>query len=493
MSKNSLIQQIVDKYKPIWALHHSSGLLDWDLETYMPNGASESRGFAQAQLALLSQERVLAISGLVTEAHKSPVLSDHDKGVLRIIQRDLDYYTKVPPALIEQMQRTATEASVVWRRARAESNFPRFQPYLEKLVELKRQEAEKLGYKGHPYNALLDKFEEGLTVNDVDRIFSRLIPGLKRILERVLSAGKFPSSHPLESMKYDVPSMKQFNAELLGLLGMPTETFRMDTSTHPFTSGLSVNDVRITTRYEGVDFKETMYSVIHESGHAIYELQVDPSLEYTPLVNTPSLGLHESQSRFWENIVGRSKEFAHLIQPILRKNLPFVSGYNEDDLYRYFNEVRPSLIRVQADELTYNFHIVLRYELEKRLIGETVNITEIPAIWNDMMEEYVGVRPKNDAEGALQDIHWSGGGFGYFPTYSLGNIVAGMIFNRIQKDIQLKDAVRNGKLMEIKEWLRDRIHRWGGTYSPKELQQRVFGEEYNPDRLIAYLECKFLG
>lgn len=492
MSKNPLIQQVLEGYRSIWALNHAFALLDWDLETYMPTGASKPRGFAQAQIALMRQERTIALAELITKAQKATDLTDYDNGVLRIIKRDLDYYTKVPPTLIEEMQRTTTEATVVWREARKQSDFSKFRPHLEKIVELKRQEAEKLGYEGHPYNALLDKYEEGLTINDMDRTFSTLVPNLKRILSKVIAEDRFPAHHPLESEKYDEESMRRVNMEVLTLLGMPQETFRLDVSTHPFTTGMAVNDVRITTRYEGKDFKHTMFSLIHECGHAIYELQVNPSLEYTPLVNVTSLGMHESQSRFWENFVGRSKEFTKLIHATLKKNLPFLSRYNNDDIYKYFNMVRPSLIRVEADELTYNFHIVLRYELEKRLIGDEAEVSEIPSIWNDMMEEYVGIRPKSDAEGALQDIHWSDGGFGYFPTYSLGNVIAGMIFQHIQKDMRLEEAVKSGQLAEPREWLRKHIHKWGSIYSPKQLQQKVFGEEYNPDRLISYLEHKFL-
>jgi len=493
MSNNPLIRQVHEKYKPIWALNHAFALLAWDLETYMPTGASEARGFAQAQLALLGQEKIVALSDLISEAQKSSNLSENDKGTLRIVERQVEYYSKVPSTLIEQLHRTATEANLVWREARRKSEFARFQPYLERLVELKKQEAEKLGYEGHPYNALMDRFEEGLTVRDTDAIFARLVPSLKRILEKVIAEGRYPAHHPLESEKYEEAAMSKVNVDLISLLGMPKDNFRLDVSTHPFTSGMAVSDVRITTRYEGVNFKEGISHVIHESGHAIYELQVDPSLEHTPLVHTPSLGFHESQSRFWENFVGRSREFTELIHPILTKNLPFVSTYSNDEVYRYFNMVRPSLIRVEADELTYNFHIVLRYELEKRLIGGDVTASEIPTVWSNMMEEYLGVRPKTDAEGSLQDIHWSGGDFGYFATYSLGNIIAGMIFKEIQRDMNFSETVRNGNLLAIREWLREHIHRWGGIYSPKELQQRLFGEVYNPDRLISYLEDKFLG
>jgi carboxypeptidase Taq len=491
MSKNPVLTEIVERYKPIWALDHVASLLEWDMETYMPTGASKPRGFAQAQIALIKQQRVLELAGLVSKAEKLGDLNDFEKGMLRVVKRELDYYMKVPPKLLEELRRTSTEATVVWREARRKSDFPMFKGYLEKTVDLKKQEAEKLGYKGHPYNALLDLFEEELTTNDVDRVFSPLVLNLKRILNKVLSEGKFPNKHPLESLTYDEAAMRRVNVEVLKLLGMPENTFRMDVSTHPFTTSMSIEDVRITTRYEGKDFKESLYSTIHESGHAIYELQVDTSLEYTPLPKASSTAVHESQSRFWENFIGRSREFTELAYPTLKANLPFVSGYSEDEVYRYFNSVKPSPIRVDADELTYNFHIVVRYELEKKLIGGEIEVSDAPALWNDLMQKYVGIRPEDDAHGVLQDVHWSGGGFGYFPTYSLGNVIAGMVFHRIKKEMDTRDIVRKGEMGRIKAWLKEKIHSYGATYSPKELQKRLFGEEYNPQWLVNYLEEKY--
>lgn len=494
MSKNALVQQLLEDYKPIWALDYASSLFEWDTDTYMPIQGSRPRGFAQAQMALMKQERVIELAGPISKAEKLGDLSDYEKGILRTIKRDFDYYTKLPAKLLEEIQRTTTEATVVWREARRKSDFQMFKDYLQKIVELKREEAEKLGYEGHPYNALLDRYEEGLTVKDVDKVFSALVPNLKRILSKVLAGGRYPTSHPLESLSYEEETMRRVNSEVLTLLGMPQKTFRLDVSIHPFTSNISLEDVRVTTRYEGKSFKDSLFGLIHECGHALYDLQVDPTLEYTPIGGAISLGVHESQSRFWENFIGRSREFTKLVYPILKRNLPFVSGYSEDEVYRYFNLVRPTPIRVEADELTYNFHIVLRYELEKKIVGGDVSVSELPSLWDDMMEEYVGVRPKSYAEGVLQDVHWSSesSGFGYFPTYSFGNVIGGMVFDQIRKDMDLEDAVRRGELEGIKGWLRDHLHRWGATYSPKELQMKVFGEVYNPEHLLSYLEHKYL-
>jgi carboxypeptidase Taq len=487
------ITDLIEKYKPLWALDSVGSLLEWDMETYMPLGSSQPRGFAIAQMQLLRQERILQLGDLVSKAEKSKELNESEKGFIRVLRRELDYYTKIPPKLLEDILRTATEGTVVWRDARKKSDFSMFKPYLEKMVELKRQEAEKLGYEGHPYNALMDRFEEGITTSDVDRIFSPLAPKLKETLDEVLSAGKFPRDHPLEEISYEEAVMRHVNEDAVKLLRMPEKTFRMDVSTHPFTTGMSVKDVRITTRYEGKDFKASLFSTVHESGHAIYDLQIDPSLEYTPLARGTSLGVHESQSRFWENFVGRSREFIRRIYPSLKTNLPFMAPYSEDEVYRYVNSVKPSPIRVEADELTYNFHIMLRYELEKKLIAGDVEVAETPSLWSDLMEKYVGLRPRNDAQGVLQDVHWSGGMIGYFATYSLGNVIAGMIYHRIQKDLDLKATIANGELGNIKDWLRDNIHRYGATYSPKDLQKRVFGEAYNPEWLVKYLREKYLA
>ena len=492
MFQNPAIVDIAEKYKPLWALESVGALLSWDMETYMPLGSSKPRGFTIAQTQLLRQERMLQLADLVSKAEKSTHLNDSENGFLRILKRDLTYYQKVPPKLLEDILRTATEGTVVWREARKRSDFSMFEPYLEKMVALKKQEAEKLGYQGHPYNALMDRFEEGLTTDDVDRIFSPMRSELREVLTKVLEAGKFPTTHPLEEIAYEEPAMKHVNEEVLKLLQMPQGNFRMDVSTHPFTTSMSIDDVRITTRYEGKNFKASLYSTVHESGHAIYDLQIDPSLEYTPLSRGTSLGIHESQSRFWENFIGRSREFIKRIYPTLKANLPFVAHHSEEDVYRYVNSVKPSLIRVEADEVTYNFHIMLRYELEKKLIGGEMEVAEAPTVWKDLMEKYVGVRPRSDSEGILQDVHWSGGNFGYFATYSLGNVIAGMFYNRIQKDLDLKATVADGELSKVKDWLKEKLHKYGATYSPKELQKRAFGETYNPQWLIKYLQEKYL-
>ncbi len=319
-----------------------------------------------------------------------------------------------------------------------------------------------------------------------------LIPSLKRILANVES-DTFPSSHPLEGVPYETQLMRLVNERLIAFLQMPGKRFRMDVSTHPFTSSISGNDVRITTRYEGQNFKDTMFSVIHECGHAIYELQQDPDLEYTPIEGGVSSGFHESQSRFWENVVGRSRPFVSLVYPSLKEHLSFLSGYDQKQVYSYFNTVRPSLIRVEADELTYNFHIALRCELEKKLLSGNLSVSDVPSLWDDMMDDYLGQRPAKASEGVLQDIHWSGGAWAIFPSYTLGNVISGLIWDVMTREGLIGRELNEEKLETLKTWLREKIHRHGVTYPPKEPLRRVFRKGYDPKGLVRYLEEKYIG
>lgn len=494
MFSDPAILDLLGRYKPISSLQQAGSLLGWDMETYMPEAGVGDRGLAQANIALMLQKMTLELKPMVREAEKREGdLTDQEKGVVRVVNRRLDFYEKVPPRLIEELQRTSTEATVAWRSARKRADFGSFRPYLEKLVALKREEAEKLGYEKHPYNALLDQYEEGLTVDDVDGVFSTLIPELKRILGKVMAAGRYPKEHALEAIAYEPEAMRRVNERVVEILGMPLDRFRMDVSAHPFTSTISPNDVRITTRYEGKNFKSTMYSTIHECGHAIYNLQIGEELRQTPIGRGASLGIHESQSRFWENAVGRSEEFVKLVLPAIRENLPALLTYDEAQVYYYLNSVRPSPIRVDADELTYNFHIALRYEIEKRLLAGEVSPSELPSIWNGTVDTYLGLRPKDDSEGVLQDIHWSHGSIGYFPTYSMGNVLLGVIWKNLGENAGLETKVAGGEFLQLRNWLLEKIHKVGATYAPKELLMRSFGEGYNPEHLVRYLEQKFLS
>src|SRR5690242_6995294 len=329
---NPAILDLLARYKSVAAMTHASSLLGWDLEINMPEAGASARGQAQSEIELLRQKMTVDLTGPVEKAGKLKDLNDAEKGVVRVVKRELNYYQKVPPKLVEELQKATIDSNIPWRQSREKSDFSIFKPHLEKITELKREEANHLDPSGNPYNALLDLSEEELTTNDLDKIFTELIPQLKKILTKTLSQGVFPEKHPLEDVDYDVNSLKQVNEKILRLLEMPEKRFRQDVSTHPFSIKIASDDVRITTRYEPKDFKASMFGLMHECGHALYELQVDHELQFTPSATGVSAGVHESQSRFWENIVGRSRGFVPIVYPLLRSSLSFVSRYDEKQL-----------------------------------------------------------------------------------------------------------------------------------------------------------------
>jgi len=489
MIKSETVKQILEHYRVIWALSHAQGVMGWDSETYMPEEGIKARAVARAEISQLIQKFMLdeKFVKLIEKAEEEKDLTDVERGIVRVLKRDLKYYQRVPPEVVKEFAKVTSEAFVAWRNAKEKARFDLFAPYLEKIVELSRVIAEKLGYREHPYDALLDLYEEGLTSRDVEEVFSTLESGVRRLLSKLEARG-WPRRHPLEEMPYERPRVEAAIFEVLELLGYPKARFRVDVSPHPFTVGIGAPyDVRITVRFGGVDFREPLFSALHEYGHALYELNIDESLAFTPVGTGVSLGVHESQSRFMENIVGRSREFTGKIAPILRRHLP-LEQYSDEDLYYYFNVVRPSLIRTEADEVTYNLHILLRYRLERLMTTGEVKVADLPELWNNEMERLLGVRPRNDAEGVLQDIHWAHGSVGYFPTYTLGNVVAAMIY---YKHGRVKQLIADGDFASIKEYLREKIHRWGAVYPPKELLTRSFGEAYNAEYLVKYLEEKY--
>ncbi len=491
-----LIREILELSRPIWALNYAMGLLSWDRETYMPPRGVEARSIAASQLAVL-QRRLILHEKLVELVEKAQArleeLNDYERGLVRVLAREIRIAKALPEEFVARFAKTATVATRVWAEAKKQNDYEKFKPYLKELIELNRERAERLGYDEHPYDALVDLYEEGWRTRDIDAMFSKLIPELKRIFEKVVSGGFYPQSHELEKKEYDVESARQLMKRILDLLGWDWSRGRLDESAHPFTMGLDVHDVRITTRYEGFDIRRPIYAVIHEFGHALYDLQIDEAIARTPIGSGASLGVHEGQSRFWENIVGRSPWFVKKLKPLLDEHLSFIKQYDWLELYKYFNMVRPEPIRVESDELTYNFHIYLRFDLEKKMVAGEIGVDDLPELWNQMMEELLGIRPKNYSEGVLQDIHWSMGSMGYFPTYTLGNVIAAQMRTAMEHEIgSLADAIESDRLDKIREWQRGKVHRWGRTYPPRELVKKATGEEPNPEHLIRYLEWKYL-
>lgn len=494
-SENPIMNQVLDAYKPLWSLKHAISLMSWDFETYMPRQGTEDRGVADSQLQMLHKDLLLDkdFVRLVESAKNLENLGDTEKGIVRVLDREIVRQIKIPKELTEAESLARIRGNMAWREARSKSNFKMFEPYLENMVELKKQIAAKKGYEKHPYDALLDVFEEQLTVADMDRVFGTLTPRIQQILKKLKDSNSpFCQESSLTTIKYDIEKVDKLNQDILKLLQYDMKRFRLDISTHPFTETMGLNDVRITTRYEGSDFKRSIFSTIHEGGHALYNLQCDQSLSHTPIEGGTSLGLHESQSRFWENIVGRSIQFVHLIAPLIRDYVDHTKQATEEDLYLYFNNVKADFIRVDADEVTYNLHIAIRYEIEKKIFGDELRVREIPDYWNDRMEELLGVRPTTDSQGVLQDTHWSSGLFGYFPTYTLGNLVSAIIASKMRKDLsEYEQDIQKGNFDPIRNWLRLNIHQYGSTYAPKDLLAKNLGEGYNPDYFITYIEDKY--
>lgn len=467
------------------------GLLGWDEEVNMPPKAQAYRGEVNAQLATDLHKKFTSkeFVRLVKELHEPSnyeKLSEDDKINVRETWRDLEKATKVPSEFVEEMAKLTSQAFSVWVEARKQSDFKLYQPVLEKIVGMKKKEVELVGYKDSPYDALLDDYEPGLTAKKVEELFTPLSKSLAALIGQI----KGRPMPRLPEGNYPIPIQKQLNEEIARMLGYDLAAGRLDESAHPFTTGFGPRDVRITTRYDEKDFWGGIGSTIHETGHALYEQGLPEEHFGTPVGETVSLGIHESQSRLWENLVGRSREFSTTLNTLLVKYFgESAIKFSPEELYLWLNRIQPGFIRVEADEVTYNLHIVLRFEIEKALMEGEIKVADLPAIWNEKMKKYLGVDVPDDAQGVLQDVHWSHGLIGYFPTYCLGNIYAAQLFNKAEADIpDLKKKFEKGEFDDLLKWLRKNIHQAGGHYHAQELIKKVTGEGLNSAHLIKHLE-----
>ena len=471
--KNPTILKILDKYKDLWSLSHISALGHWDLETYMPQAGATARGTAMGRLATIRQKLFLQ-KDFVRLIHKSEnlKLNDYEAGVRRMLLRSLKFYEKLPPKFIEEFENLTSKSTVIWAEAKNKNDFKLFEPSLKKIFDMNRQMSDYLGYIKSPYDALLDQYEEGLTSKSVNQFFSKISKPLQTLLKNITTSEKYSKTHFLESTKYDKGKLEELNRKILKDFWPEfSENFRLDVSSHPFTTSFSNTDTRITTWYHECDFARSLMATVHEFGHALYDLQSADELEMTPIAGGSSLVIHESQSRFWENHIGRSKNFIKKYFGDI-KNTVHRSRFTVDDVYCYLNQVKPSLLRVEADEVTYHFHIMLRFEIEKGIIENKDRVRDLREIWNSKMKEYLGIVPKKDSEGVLQDIHWAHGSVGYFPTYSLGTFLAA---NWIDKD---------------KKWLKEHIHKYGSTYTLEDLLKKN-KMKFDPLVNLKYLEEKY--
>jgi carboxypeptidase Taq len=403
-----------------------------------------------------------------------------------------DRAVKLPAELVEELARTTTRAQQVWRDARREKNFATFLPWLEKVINLKRQEAAAIGYTTVPYDALLDEYEPGARTADIARTFAALRDDLVPLLGEILASGRKPRRDVLER-DYAVDRQQIFGQAAAAAIGFDFNAGRLDITAHPFCSTFGPGDCRLTTRYNPRHFNEAFFSILHEAGHGIYEQGLDAEHYGTPAGMAASMGIHESQSRLWENQVGRGRPFWEHFFPRARQ--VFVQNLHEvslDDFLFAVNEVQPSFIRVEADEATYNMHIILRFELEQALISGDLKPADVPAAWNEKFQRSFRLTPPDDAQGCLQDIHWSFGGFGYFPTYTLGNLYAAQFMEKARQDLPgLDDDFRRGEFSRLRGWLHDNIHRHGQRYRPTELCERATGKPLSYQPLVNYLRQKY--
>jgi carboxypeptidase Taq len=479
--------------------HFSSiiGLTDWDQKVMAPKKGRHV--FAKAVGTLRTEVFKLSISqemadllAIFTSPNTYKTLDDVTRAKVREYKEYYQKFKSIPTDLFQEYSVLTAQANDAWEEARENNDFPRYLPYLEKIVDFKRKFAELYGYEEHPYDALLDEFEPGLTVKRLDPLFAKLRESSVKLLERIKQHGKETQAEVFEQ-SFPIEKQKEFNRYILPIIGFDMEAGRLDETVHPFAQTVTIGDVRLTTRYLERNVRSALFGTIHEAGHGIYEQHVNPGFEESVLQSGASFGIHESQSRFLENMVGRSKEFWNYFFPKLQEYFPKqLEGVSVDAFYRAVNTVEPSLIRVEADELTYNLHIMLRYEIEKSLIGGEIEAKDLPEIWNQKMQDYLGVTPSTDKDGVLQDVHWSFGGIGYFPSYSLGNLYAAQILRTIQKDLpDFDNHIENGRFDLIQAWLKENIHQYGKLYTPNELIVKVTGEELNADYLVEYLEKKY--
>jgi carboxypeptidase Taq len=485
-------------------LGHAAAVLHWDQETYMPDGAVRERADQLSLLSGLIHDRItqpeigeiLTTLGVTFEPDPLPVVPEIFEGVDRAFLRGLARVyrrsTKIPRRLVTELAKQTAMGQHIWVEARKAADFSKFSGQLSVIIGLVREVSACLGYEDHPYDPLLDEYEPWMKTAEVEEVFAGLRAGLRKLLDRIQGSEVSVDINFLHR-DYEIEKQKLFNLQVSKAIGYDFHRGRIDESAHPFTTTLGSSDVRITTRYNANFFPAGVFGTIHECGHGLYELGFGEDLQGSLLAEGTSLGVHESQSRMWENLIGRSLPFWNHFLPELKKFFP--GSLKDVGLRRFYegiNRVAPSFIRVEADEVTYNLHVLLRFELEKQLVTGDLAVEDLPVAWNAKMKELLGLTPPDDAQGVLQDIHWSGGMIGYFPTYALGNLYAAQFFQALIREVSdWRQQLEQGQFARILDWLRGNVHKHGGVYSAQELCSRITAETLNPRHLLGYLEKKF--
>ncbi|HEX9373854.1 MAG TPA: carboxypeptidase M32 [Roseiflexaceae bacterium] len=478
-------------------LSKAAALLSWDQQTYMPRGGVGARAEQLATLSRLAHELFCdaetgrLLDAATPAAERLPYDSD-DASLVRVARRDYERERRLPADFVAELSRASSTARAAWAEARQRSDFALFQPHLERIVALVRRQAEHLGYADHPYDALLDLYEPDLRTAEVRALFAELRAGLAPLV-RAVAARPDAVDDALLQRGYDEAAQIRAGERIIGAIGFDFERGRQDFSAHPFCTSFAATDVRITTRVSRDQLNEALFGTLHEMGHALYEQGTSPALARTPLARGASLGMHESQSRMWENLVGRGRAFWRHFLPLLQETFPDqLGGVDVEQFYRAINRSQPSLIRVEADELTYNLHVMLRFELELALLEGALAVADLPGAWNELMQQYLGLTPPSDALGVLQDVHWSGGLIGYFPTYTLGNVISAQLYERARAELPDLDAqFAAGEFGGLLGWLHRNLHVHGRKFTPSELLQRIAGGGVQAGPYLAYLRGKF--
>jgi carboxypeptidase Taq len=486
--------QLKQRLAEVDDLRNAASLLFWDQRVMMPPGGSDARAEAVATLGRLAQEHFVApeLGKLLEDLRGLEESFDYDSfeaSLIRVTRRDYDKATRVPPELVGEMRKASAVALAAWGPAREQSDFEQLRPHLETNLELRHRYVACFEPADETYDVLLDDYEPNMKTAEVREIFDGLKEQLVPLVREIADAG--PVDDSFLRGAFDIDTQREFGLEIARRFGYTDEEWRIDQTPHPFMSSPGTGDIRLTTNYRPDDLS-SIFATMHEFGHGVYEWGVDRSLARTPLGTGVSLGVHESQSRTWENLVGRSRSFWRFFYPRLQEAFPEQFGQvNEEAFYRAVNKVQPSLIRIDADEVTYNMHIILRFELEQELIEGRVPVKDLPEAWNARMDEYLGVEVPNDARGVLQDMHWAAGGLGYFPTYSLGNVISVQIWERALEDLSdLDERFERGEFGDLREWLTEHLYRLGRKFTPQETIERVTGSRIDSKPYVRYLREK---
>jgi len=469
-------------------------VLSWDQETYMPSRGVGPRSMQLATLSGIYHEKLTdpRVGRMIARAKRTAGLNVYEKALVRETEREYNKAIKLPKKLVKEISEATSRSFDNWRTAKEKNRFALFAPDLEKVLGLQVKVAGLLREKDQSlYDAMLDNYEPGLTEVEISRVFEQIKLPLSKLASQLAITTHNADLH-LTNKSYKKTDQWLFGMEMLKKMGFDLEAGRQDVSAHPFTTSFGITDVRITTWENETDLRPSLFATIHEAGHALYEQGVDLRLERTGLAGGTGLVMHESQSRLWENMVGRSAEFWTTYYPQLQRLFPALKKMSMDEFTKAINVVKPSLVRVEADEVTYGLHIILRFELEREMVGGKLKLHDLPEVWSQKMSQLLGIQPDNDREGALQDVHWSHGSFGYFPTYLLGTMTAAQLWKTIKSTTTIESDIASGNLSTLTSWLRSHIHQYGRTYSSKELTRKITGDDLNAHYLVEYLEDKFI-